>query len=179
MIDVIELERYREHITKFNDILSNAQWSDQFELEINMVKPTEKNIIPPELVQSFSYKYISFTAESNTIGTTPISYFEGTEPPELNVVLYNINNFSRIERYPSFFEYLQYKRAIRSKAEINYKEALGHPNLQDYFLLDSNGDNILPKDGTFLLPNDYYFRIKAYALDAYWSKRLLFEGNTA
>jgi len=177
MIDSIDFTKYEEHISTFNEQLSQAQWSDQFELRIQMEAPTTKPIIPTELVQSFKIKEVGFDTDDIAIGNQRQYSFEMPDDSSLDVVLYNIRNFS-LSAEPSFMEYMVYKRATVAKRFqiVDFSKTLGY-NLQDYFLLDKDGKKILPQDGTYLLPDEYSFIISGYALDNYWTKRRLFSGR--
>jgi len=43
--------------------------------------------------------------------------------------------------------------------------------------LTESGEKILPSDGTFLLPYDWYYNIDIYSLDSSWKKRKIMSGN--
>jgi hypothetical protein len=177
MIDKIDLSVYEDYIKNYNELLSYGQWNDQYQLEIEMQRPVNKMKIPHELVQSFSFKYQNQQAQYTSIGNKQLPYFDEVEATNLDIVLYNVSAYTIANQEGiSFTDFLVYKRAKRHANKINdFTKQLGY-NLQDYFILDDKGKDILPADGSYLLPNDYNFKITAYSLDGYWSKRELFSG---
>ena len=50
-------------------------------------------------------------------------------------------------------------------------------DITNFLLKKDNGDFITPRDGTYLLPYEYYFNISAYSLDAEWNPKLLVSGE--
>lgn len=177
MLDKIDIGVYKEYIQKYNALLQNGQWNDQYQLEITMLKPNKKIPIPHELVKSFSFQYQGQQVQYSAIGNQALPYFDEVEFTNLDIVLYNLSAYTTSDQTSvSFLDFLIYKRAKRNPFKItDFKQHLGY-NLQDYFVLDENGKPILPKDGSSLLPSEYNFKITAYSLDGYWTKRELFSG---
>jgi hypothetical protein len=75
MIDAINPTAYQEHIQKTHEAISQVQWSDQYELKIKMIAPSTKQLIPIELIKSYSFKYKAFNTEKISIGTKSVRYF--------------------------------------------------------------------------------------------------------
>ena len=147
MLNKIKPDIYYEHIRKTDKILGTVQWQDQFELRINMEKPVKKEIVPPELIKSFSLHYNGFTVDSSKIGSQVINYFYDADPFKIDIVFYNP---------------IQIGGGVLGKDE----------SIIDY-LTKVDKKSIIPKDGTFLLGSEYNFYIECYALDGNWDKKLL------
>jgi hypothetical protein len=152
MIDAINPTIYQEHIQKTHEAISQAQWSDQYELQIKMIAPSTKQLIPIELIKSYSFKYKAFNTEKISIGTKSVRYFNEVTSQGIDIVFYNI-------------------------ISLENQKLLQHENTIDYFLKDDRNKNILPSDGSYLLPDEFYFYIEAYQLDASWNKKLIGKGN--
>jgi len=152
MINKVDVKDFQEHITKSKQTLNEVQWTDQYEFKIRMVEPDSKETIPPELIKSYSFKHKLFNTERVAIGTKSIKYFNEATLGGIDVVLYN-------------------------HISLEDKKILDCENLIDYFLKDKHNKDIIPKDGSYLLPDEYYFYIETYQLDAKWNKKLVGKGE--
>ena len=150
MLDVISVADFKKHLEDTHQAISTVQWQDQYELQINMVKPAQKKVIPTPLIKNFSLKLLGLEIESSPIGTSQIRRYSNGSSNNLDITFYN-------------------------PIEIDKKIILDEDNIQDYFFTNKN-KNIIPGDGTFLLPTEFYFYIKCFALNAKWEKKELASG---
>jgi len=151
MLNKISPDKYYEHLRKTKQVIGTIQWQDQYEFKINMEMPVKKDLVPPELIKSFSIRYPNVTLESSDLGTKKINYYFDANPLGVDVVFYN----------PILLD----DEGLLGKDE----------SILDYFT-KTNGKSIIPTDGTFLLASEYYFYIECYALNASWKSKLLVKG---
>jgi len=63
------------------------------------------------------------------------------------------------------------------KLDIVFEEEATWENLYKYFFLDNTYEPIIPRDGTYLLPKDWYFEISIYSMDASWKYKQLYTND--
>ena len=56
------------------------------------------------------------------------------------------------------------------KLDVVFEERAKYENLYRYFFTDDKNSEIIPSDGTYLLPNEWKFEIKINAVQASWEK---------
>lgn len=151
MLDQIkDRVKYFKHIKDFQALKGKAQWSDQFHLEVYMVKP-DGRALDPYLIKSFSIQHKGIETETVNIGGGYVNVISGITPMKLDVV----------------FE----ESTIKNARDRNLETLV-----YDFFFKDK-GKDVIPSDGTFLLPYDWYFYIQGYALNSKWEKKLLFRSD--
>lgn len=62
------------------------------------------------------------------------------------------------------------------KLDIVFEEEATWDDLYNYFFISDNKP-IIPSDGTYLLPKDWYFEIQVYAVDSGWHKKSIYHNN--
>jgi len=130
---------YFEHIGKYKEAYRNGQRNNQYSIDISMEAPVSKPFLEEVFFKSISITFEGFENEPVELGSGNIHTFSGRTPLKIDMVLhemfdYNVNDSDKKER-----------------------------DLYSYFFMN-NGEPILPKDGTFLLPYEYYFSIDIYAV---------------
>lgn len=148
-IGKISKTEYFEHLDKEKQAKNIAQFSNQYDFFVNLVKPVSKGVIPKELIKAFTLKYKGYEVESSRMGTYEANYYSGGTPLSIDVT------FNEIINQDDFFE-----------------DGL---SIYDYFFKNGT-DDILPTDGTILLPTEHYCYIECYSLDRYWQQKELFKG---
>lgn len=150
MINKVSRNDYLEHISNSRRVKNVAQWSDQYELNIKMIKPSKKEKIPFEMIEGFTLNGKNLTIESSKVGTKDINYFSDSSIETIDV-------------------------EIQNNIDISSQSIIKEDTTYDY-LFYNKGKKIIPSDGTFLLVTDFYFYLECYALDAKWNKKLLDRG---
>lgn len=135
---------YYQHIKEAQDVKSHAQWTDQFLVEVYMMKPEPRKKLDSNLINSFSLTYDGLDAENLPFGSGSINIFGDMTPLKLDIV---------------------------------FEEEATWENLYKYFFLDNTYEPIIPRDGTYLLPKDWYFEITVHSMDASWKYKQLYKND--
>ena len=130
---------YFEHIGKHKNAYRSGQRDNQYSIDISMEAPISKPFLEEVFFKSISITFEGFENEPVELGSGNINSFAGITPLKIDMVLhemfdYNVNDSDKKER-----------------------------DLYSYFFMNGKKP-ILPKDGTFLLPYEYYFSIDIYAV---------------
>jgi len=135
------------YLNNLQERLNLAQFSNQFKVEIKRVKPiyTSSGFLNDNDFSDF------ITKVDMQIGNT--SY------EDLIIGATHISTFSDFEPFSL------------SLSMIDFRDS----EVLKFLTKDNNNKDILPKDGTYLLPYDYYFNIKVFN----FSGTLLFNFNMA
>lgn len=181
MIRFVHIKKYKEHLKsdhKENKLVSHA---NQFQVELNMIKPTTKKPLPIEIFTSFSVEETMLTNEALQIGTKTLNRLIGATQKTVTV---GIKNQLRSNKYVQIVKNKEEKEDDESTynhSNTKPKEGIGELELLDKSTLDYflkiNDVNILPTDGTILLEREYYFSIKGYALNKAWDRKEEVEGD--
>ncbi len=168
MLNAIETERYYKHIKDFNAMLANGLWTDQYEVNITRVSPKSSRSIPPELVKSVTMGVKGISVEEENLGAGKNKYYGGYTSSSIQIVLYNTRTLTS-QPNGNWNSFTLHKKAQRKATQGDI--------LHNYFFKDDEGANIIPSDGTVLLPKDYHFEIAISVLDDYWAKLELSRRN--
>lgn len=180
MINHVDIESYKSHITEDLYQKSKTSHSNQYEMVITMVEPTSKEPIPKELIKSFSVTNPTQTFEDIIIGTKTLNRPNGGTQRTVDVTLYNQliiheeGTTAEVKPTKTKVSNIQFIKDILSSSSDKAKES--DMSTMDYFL-KIDGNFIMPTDGTVLLERQFYFRLEGKALDKHWNKGVEVDGD--
>ena len=191
MINKVPQEVYYRHIAKFHEAMRNNQFKDQFRLQINREAPSML-FLNPYYIKSFTINYEGFSVDTSKLGTVNVNQITGVEPLSINVVfrekareeivkflLFNDGGELPIHGGLSLGNIGHLITSVTSgnivNTAIHYAENMLIGNAMSAIL--GGGNYIPPRDGSFLLPYEWYFNLTAYALDEKWSPMQILSGD--
>lgn len=175
----LTLAQYKEHLAKVKSLQSSLAWQDLFRVDLVRLAPKypiEKSKSLCEFIQSIEITHDSFDTEEVQVGSGYMNTYSGLTSATISITfnefkggdVYNFlttndsNNSKELGKAPTLSG-----GANKIEVGTNLVNQLLGTSLPK---IGANDGIIIPSDGTYLLPYEYYFNLKLY--------RVFFDQNT-